>query len=103
MDKSTENMRHCPAFERCNCNLCPLDFELDKRRPRGEGKCKYMRERDVGQKTIKFTSAYGSLRKEASFIEKPALMPAELLKNVPACNVESLNSVSKQAWYYRMT
>lgn len=102
MENEVEVMKKCPAFHRCNCNLCPLDYKLYKRRPKGEGKCRYMREPKCGQKTVIFTSGPFGSKKKVTYTSKPTQMPSALLKHVPACNVESLNSASREAWHNLM-
>ena len=39
------NLERCPKFERCNRNLCPLDYELERRH--GGAKCRWLQEGDA--------------------------------------------------------
>jgi hypothetical protein len=76
-----DNLRHCPSFDRCNKNICPLDLEMELRH--GGGICKWMRE---AEERFAFNTMI-------TFGGKT--MPDELLIYVPKENIKYLNSPSK--------
>ena len=80
------NLERCPKFERCNRNLCPLDYELERRY--GGAKCRWMQEGDA--KPIKTGVA--------TFPGLGAPMPDDLLIHVPEKNVSRLNGRSRERW-----
>ena len=80
------NLERCPKFERCNRNLCPLDYELEKRH--GGARCRWMQEGDA--KPVRTGVA--------TFAGVGAPMPDELLRFVPERNVPKLNSRSRTRW-----
>ena len=81
------NLQHCPRFERCNRNLCPLDLELHLRYEGGE--CRWMQEQAAKPRIIA----------GKSFIVGGAIMPDEILRYVPKENVERLNFPSRRRWH----
>lgn len=84
-NQTIKNMICCPYFDRCNRDLCPLDFELSLRS--GRTKCRWMREpeqKKIGNKNI---------------ISGGSVMPDNLLIYVPEENIKKLNSASqKRVW-----
>ena len=72
-----ENIKRCPIFDRCNKNLCPLDYKLNLRVGQTSDKCRYMR-RDR---------------------TKDSIMLNELLKFVPKNNISKLNASSQKRYY----
>ena len=80
------NLERCPKFERCNRNLCPLDYELERRH--GGAKCRWLQEGDA--KLVKTGVA--------TFPGLGAAMPDDLLIHVPEKNVSRLNRRSRERW-----
>jgi len=83
MNKNTENLKHCPRFDSCSQNLCPLDFELSLRNGGVADKCRWMKE---------------PLLKKINgqeFMSGGSIMPDGILNFVPQANIEWLNTASK--------
>ncbi len=85
-EKIIANLKHCPHFEKCSQNFCPLDLDLHLRSG-GEGdKCRWMREpkeKKIGNK---------------EFISGGSIMPDALLNFVPESNLKRLNGSSQARW-----
>lgn len=92
-------MEQCHAFHRCNQNLCPLDYNLKYRKPRGEGKCRWMiNHKNEGQKIEYTVLQENEIPKKVVRVRKNPTMPAGLLNYVPHGNASYLNTPSKEAW-----
>jgi len=81
-----KTLRKCPHFDRCNQNLCPLDFELSLRSGKESDKCRWMREAKktkIGDK---------------EFISGGTVMADAILIFVPGGNLKWLNNVSQKRW-----
>ena len=76
-----------------------MDLELYKRRPKGEGKCRWFREE--APRTIQFTTK--SNQKVEYHSKGSSQMPDVLLKHVPKQNSKKLNSKSYQRWLFLQT
>jgi hypothetical protein len=85
-EKVIENLKRCPYFNRCNQNLCPLDFELHLRSGNTSDKCRWMRE----PKKVKV--------KNKGFISGGGVMPDAILNFVPESNLRWLNRASQKRW-----
>lgn len=90
-----ENLRKCPHFDKCNQNLCPLDFDLHLRVGSEKDKCRWMRERQAGLRKFKDKSGV-----EHKFYSSGSpVMPEWLLKYVPKKNIKWLNESSRKKWH----
>lgn len=72
-----KNLKRCPSFERCNKNLCPLDYELHLRSGGRDDKCRWLQKRN--SKTV-------------------SIMPDNLLEFVPKNNISKLNTESRKRY-----
>jgi hypothetical protein len=81
-----KNLKRCPYFNRCNQNLCPLDFELYLRSGDKNDKCRWMRE----PKKVRI--------KDKVFVSGGQVMPDALLNFVPESNLKWLNRASRKRW-----
>lgn len=82
-NKINNNSKHCPRFEDCSINICPLDPEASLRNKLpGENDCPFMvKKRTKGQKGMKL------------------LAPANLLKVIPESNVKMLHRRNQKRWH----
>lgn len=82
-NKISNNLEHCPRFENCSSNICPLDPEasLMIKFPE-EDVCPFtVKKRLNGQKGMKL------------------LAPANLLKVIPESNVKMLHTRNQKRWH----
>lgn len=80
---TVDNLRHCPNFNSCSQNLCPLDPDLNLRSGSTQDKCRWMRE-------TKKNKIAGR-----EFVSGGAAMPNAILNFVPQANLKWLNNISQ--------
>ena len=93
-EECEKNMGKCKSFERCNTNICPLDFNIDLRAKYPEGKiCRWMRNETEKEIAFRGQNHPTILRFGGR------TMPDDLLKFVPESNLKWLNEASRKRWH----
>lgn len=81
-NKTNNNLKHCPRFENCSINICPLDPEANLRdKAFGEERCPFtINKKAKSQKGIR------------------TQMPLPILEFVPKLNVKMLHRRNQKRW-----
>jgi len=93
-DQIITNLEKCPHYDKCNQNICPLDYEMYLKFGGESTTCRWMRERKAGHRKFRNKEGVGRV----FYSSGSPTMPDELLKYVPSENVQRLNTPSKKRW-----